>query len=76
MIYTAIPYRARTGPEQGFPCVLILTVKNLFSLQGTCIHYRDIPARISTQGMGLQCALWVLFYILSELHSIDLKWSG
>ena len=35
MIYTAIPYRARTGPEQGFPCVLILTGKNLFSLQGT-----------------------------------------
>ena len=32
---TAIPYRARTGPEQGFPCVLILTGKNLFSLQGT-----------------------------------------
>jgi hypothetical protein len=21
-IYTAIPYRASTGPEQGFPCVL------------------------------------------------------
>jgi hypothetical protein len=43
---SAIPYRARTGPEQGqnrartgpeqgFPCVLILTGKNLFSLQGT-----------------------------------------
>ena len=24
-----------TGPEQGFPCVVILTGKNLFSLQGT-----------------------------------------
>ena len=55
--YTAIPYRARTGPEQGFFCVLILTGKNLFSLQGTlfslqgsCIHYREFPVRISTQG--------------------------
>jgi hypothetical protein len=27
--------RARTGPEQGFPCVVILKGKNLFSLQGT-----------------------------------------
>jgi hypothetical protein len=27
--------RARTGPEQGFPCVVILTGKNMFSLQGT-----------------------------------------
>ena len=25
---TAIPYRASTGPEQGFPCVIILTGKN------------------------------------------------
>ena len=22
MAYTAIPYRASTGPEQGFPCVV------------------------------------------------------
>ena len=33
--YSAIPYRASTGPEQGFPRALILTGKNLFSLQGT-----------------------------------------
>ena len=32
---TAIPYRASTGPEQGFPCVLFLTGKNLLSLQET-----------------------------------------
>jgi hypothetical protein len=65
MGHTAILYRASTGPEQGFPCVLILTRKNLFSLQGTsfliagilyfslqgsCIHYREFPVRISTQG--------------------------
>ena len=31
IIFTAIPYRARTGPEQGFPCVVILKGKNLFS---------------------------------------------
>ena len=33
--YTAIPYRASTGPEQDFPCEVFLTGKNLFSLQGT-----------------------------------------
>ena len=32
---TAIPYRASTGPEQGFPCELFITGKNLFPLQGT-----------------------------------------
>ena len=51
---TAIPYRASTGPEQGFPCVLFLTCfhyrEPLFSLQGPCIHYREFPVRKSTQG--------------------------
>ena len=32
--YTAIPYRASTGPEQGFPCVVFPTGKNLFSSTG------------------------------------------
>ena len=32
--YTAIPYSVRTGPKQGFTCVVIKR-KNLFSLQGT-----------------------------------------
>ena len=32
---TAIPYRASTGPEQGFPYEVFHTGKNLFSLQGT-----------------------------------------
>ena len=45
--------RARTGPEQGFPCVLILTGKNLFSLQGTPLLIAGIL--YSLQGMGLQC---------------------
>ena len=41
------------GSEQGFPCVLILTGKNLFSLQGTPVliagilySFRDFPVRI------------------------------
>ena len=33
--YTAILYRASTGPEQGSPCEVFHTGKNLFSLQGT-----------------------------------------
>ena len=28
--YTAIPYRASTGTEQGFPCVVFPTGKTLF----------------------------------------------
>ena len=31
MNHTAIPYRASTGPEQGFPCEVFHTGKNLFS---------------------------------------------
>ena len=34
LYYTAIPYRASTGPEQGFPCEKYYTGKTLFSLQG------------------------------------------
>jgi hypothetical protein len=30
-ILTAIPYRASTGPEQGFPCEVFQTGKYLFS---------------------------------------------
>ena len=37
--YTAIPYRASKGPEQGFPCVLFPVRK---STQGKpCFHCRD-----------------------------------
>ena len=35
IMYTAIPYWASTGPEQGFPREVFLTWRNLFSLQGT-----------------------------------------
>ena len=41
-VYTAILYRAIKGPEQGFPCVLILKGKNLFSLEGTPIVIEGI----------------------------------
>jgi hypothetical protein len=45
--------RARTGfslctNSQGKTCFHYR--EPLFSLQGTCIHYRDFPVRISTQG--------------------------
>ena len=69
---TAIPYRASTGPEQGFPCEVFLTGKNLFSLQGTpfliagtLFSLQGFPFEknftgktlFSLQGMGLQCGL-------------------
>ena len=42
-----------TGPEQGFPCEVFLTGKNLFSFQGT--PFLISGTLISLQGMGLQC---------------------
>ena len=33
--YTAIPYRASTGPEQGFLCVVFPHRGKLFSIQGS-----------------------------------------
>ena len=54
---TAIPYRTSTRPEQGFPCVLFLTWKNLFSLKGnpvliagTLFSLQGFPCEKSTQG--------------------------
>ena len=44
--YTAIPYRASTGPEQGFPCEVFHTGKNLFSLQGTPVLIARTPVFI------------------------------
>ena len=47
-------YRARTGFSlcskfsQGKTCFHYR--EPLFSLQGPCIHYRDFPVRITTQG--------------------------
>ena len=40
--YSGDTLQSRTGPEQDFPCVLILPGKNLFSLQGTqTFHCRE-----------------------------------
>ena len=62
--------QSRTVPDQGFPCVLVLTEKNLFSFQGTPVFIAGIPVFItgislwenftgktlfSLQGMILQC---------------------
>ena len=45
--YTAILYRARTGPEQGFPCEVFHTGNNLFSLQGTPVLIAGTPLFIT-----------------------------
>ena len=40
--YTAIPYRASTGPEQGFPCVVNShREKPVFIARNPCSHCRD-----------------------------------
>ena len=61
--------QSRTGPEQGFPCEVFLTWKNLLSLQetpfliaGTLFSLQGFPCEknftgktlFSLQGMGLQ----------------------
>ena len=58
--YTAIPYRASTGPEQGFPCEVFLTGKNLFSLQenpfliaGTLFSLQGCPCEKNFTGKTL-----------------------
>ena len=73
--HTAILYRASTRPEQGFPCEVFHTGKNLFSLQGTPVLIAGTPVfntgislwenftgrtLFSLQGMGLQCIQFFL----------------
>ena len=42
IFYTAIPYRASTGPEQGFPCVVNShREKPVFITGNPCSHCRD-----------------------------------
>ena len=49
--YTAIPYRASTEPEQGFPCVLFPhREKPVFITGFPGDGYRFFPVRKSTQG--------------------------
>jgi hypothetical protein len=47
--YTAILYRASTGPEQGFPCEVFHTGKNLFSLQGPLFSLQGFPCEKTSQ---------------------------
>ena len=50
---TAILYRASTGPEQGFPCEVFHTGKNLFSLQGTPVLIAGTPVFITGNGFAV-----------------------
>ena len=51
MTYTAILYRASTGPEQGFPCEVFLHREKPFFIAGNPFsHYRDFPVRKTSQG--------------------------
>ena len=50
-ICTAIPYRASTRPEQGFPCVVFpRREKPVFNTRFPCDENRIFPVRNTTQG--------------------------
>ena len=50
-VYTAIPYRASTGPEQGFPCVVFPHRENrVFISWDPCNANRFFPVGNTTQG--------------------------
>jgi hypothetical protein len=50
-VCTAIPYRASTGPEQGFPCVLFPhREKPVYISWDPCNENRFFPVGKSTQG--------------------------
>ena len=51
--YTAILYRASTGPEQGFLCEVFHTGKNMFSLQGTPVFIAGTPVFITGNGFAV-----------------------
>jgi hypothetical protein len=60
MNITAIPYKASTGPEQGFPCVVFPhREKHVFITGFPGDENRIFPVRKTTPvfitGMGLQC---------------------
>ena len=49
--YTAIPYRASTGPEQGFPCVVFPHRENPVFIAGFLVdENRIFPVGNTTQG--------------------------
>ena len=49
--YTAIPYMASTGPEQGFPCVVFPHRENpVFISWDPCNENRYFPDGNTTQG--------------------------
>ena len=51
LMYTAIPYRASTGPEQGFPCVVFPHRENpVFISWDPCNENRFFPVGNTTQG--------------------------
>ena len=62
--YTAIPYRASTGPEQGFPCVVFphrekpvfISCDPSYEIGFSLLEilHRENPVLIT--GMGLQCS--------------------
>ncbi len=52
--FTAIPYRANTGPEQGFPCVVnSQKEKPVFITGNPCSHCRD-PVFITGNGFAVK----------------------
>ena len=60
---TAIPYRASTGPEQSFPCVVFPHREKL---------HRENP--VFNTGMGLQCIIIKIWEFFNQIPQLGLFW--
>ena len=70
-LHTAIPYRASTGPVQGFPCVVFPTRKNLFPSPGNPVIKTGFSlCGKSTQGKPCSGPVLALYGIAVHLFLI------
>ena len=79
--YTAIPDRASTGPEQGFPCVVFPHKEKPVFIAGFPVDgNRFFPVGNTTQGkpyfhyragMGLQCTQMIKSIMLDLIVNLE-----
>ena len=86
--YTTIPYRASTGPKQGFPCVVFphrekpvfITGNPCSHCKDPCFHYRDFPVRklhrenpVFITGNGFAVKAFLIFLQIQAEVSLSIQ---